>query len=862
MVLRSTEIRVLALRDSLLALHGAKKRCASLTARVLQATFACAFFVAVSSIMAQTDTSLVKQSNAIAVDDTSNKQLSARALRRLGSNIFRPAKATYDLAISPDGKFIVSMGSDLAVWEAASGRELWSVNLSDHGIRNSDGNYGDRAVVFGNNSEAFFTTGKVNEYVSWDVASGRKTAIEFQHGFNHLVPVKLEENSPVPGTPTALDVSPDGKMIALSSALGVIVANQNGEVLAKFKNQPADVVYGRGAVEPDRLTYSGHYSVGRFSSDGKKLAVLTSDAPTKIRIVDLMSFATQRTIPLTSWLVRLDFSPDGNHVATTERDASVRLYDVTSGQQVWSHTVELHDIYENYTSGVAFSPDGSKVAVCATDKSVYLLESETGKETARFVGHKSNPYSLVFSDDSKTLYSSGGDALIRRWNINGPVQVEQPTSAYVANGIAASPVSHMIAFDDDRGIIHLVDSSNGTSIQSFNIDSATISAIKFSPNGKLLGAGGIRGNQIWTIVWNLETFEREYVWEWQQGADLHANIEEIAFSSDLTRIAAVSFRQGKVFLWDLINGKQVAAIPHKSVYGVSFSPTEPTLATGGWDSKVRFWNSRNGQPQAEIDVKESMKEQSSFVYHVCYSPEGRFIAVGHGGLSISLWNTQTLELRSRFKYHPRGGWGTGDMNFSPDGLWLCSADMSSTVKLWDPYSGQKIMDVSPQGSTGSPVEFGSNGTTLVSGPFNGFCYVWDVSTPRQVDFPSTEALWNALAGNNASDAYNAFWALTNLGDQAVTTLDEKFDQIVNVLDAYELTKSLDVDDAARRNEVIEKLVSSNSRTVRIEAVKRSMALLSRIGSEKAQLLLQNLASDSSVEAIREEAHRVLHSEFK
>ena len=86
---------------------------------------------------------------------------------------------------------------------------------------------------------------------------------------------------------------------------------------------------------------------------------------------------------LASRLVRLAFSPDSKHIATTERDSAVRLYDAETGDRVWSHVVKLTNIYENYTSAIAFSPDG-KIAGRVRHRQSHLpLEPSTGEEIAQ-----------------------------------------------------------------------------------------------------------------------------------------------------------------------------------------------------------------------------------------------------------------------------------------------------------------------------------------------------------------------------------------------------------------------------------------------------------------------------------------------
>jgi WD40 repeat protein len=59
----------------------------------------------------------------------------------------------------------------------------------------------------------------------------------------------------------------------------------------------------------DRLAFSGHSSLGRFSPDGSILAVVTSDRPEDIRLYEAETGRELRKIALAAHLVRLAFSP-------------------------------------------------------------------------------------------------------------------------------------------------------------------------------------------------------------------------------------------------------------------------------------------------------------------------------------------------------------------------------------------------------------------------------------------------------------------------------------------------------------------------------------------------------------------------
>src|SRR6185369_12821040 len=119
--------------------------------------------------------------------------------------------------------------------------------------------------------------------------------------------------------------------------------NPDGESLFRVENHPDKPLEFDST---DRLKFGGDYSLARFSPDGKILAVVTSETPEAIRICDAADGHELRRITLKSRLVRMAFSPDGKRIAASERDAAVRLYDVDTSKQIWSHVVELHDPFE------------------------------------------------------------------------------------------------------------------------------------------------------------------------------------------------------------------------------------------------------------------------------------------------------------------------------------------------------------------------------------------------------------------------------------------------------------------------------------------------------------------------------------
>lgn len=685
---------------------------------------------------------------------TSRNSLPSKAILQLGTKQVKHASLIAQTAVSADGKRCFTIDSNsLIAWDLESGKPLWKKKLTySHQANTSPSQLGVRPFAMMPDSGRVVTSSRNGRLKFWDPDTGKSKTIK----------------CPVSTTWKSIDVSPDSLLFAVGDANGLWVCNPEGEAVYRLKNDRQSSTAGENGGTTFFDPYFG-YSYGRFSPNGKLLAVVKSDAPRTILILDAPSGDEIFEIKTTGKVARMDFAPDSSTLAASESDHATRLYDVQTGKCEWEHAHEAKDDQPFRYYDIDFRPDGKQVAVCeviGSDEQIQLLDASTGNPISRITQLES-VFPAKFHPNSQKIVVECSNSRVRSRAVETGQPIPVDDGVHASGYCAISGDGKNLAFVDKQSNIHLVDISTGEVLQSFKESGAnSVGPITFNDSGTQLAAGFNHDGKTCLAVWDIAKSTQVHRWSWDLDGSDHSTMNEVCFSRDGKRIAASMSHQDFAYVLDLSSDKQLSKLPHENISGLSLNADGSVLYSVGADGSLRVWDCNT---ETELAQKQVTQEQGLAVKlnGVILSHNQKIIATSDKGSRIRLFDTK---LNSLGIIDGLGDLAYGTIDFSHNDLWI-SAGTDIGLFIFDIATGERVFFVNAHEQNIVDTHFGVDAKTILSGGEDGVCYLWNpipkTSIPKDI-----EEHYNQVTSVGGAEAYSAFYRLTQAPEQTFKYMNE------------------------------------------------------------------------------------------
>jgi WD40 repeat protein len=226
---------------------------------------------------------------------------------------------------------------------------------------------------------------------------------------------------------------------------------------------------------------------------------------------------------------------------------------------------------------LAVSPDASWLACGSENASIKMIPLNSTYKSFEMTGHNGKIRSLIFSYDSKQLYSAALDGKVLKWEISARTFTDVSTGSTRIASIDISRNGDYIAGVSSDGKAIVWNPGNGSDKFSIETKGKNIRVVKFNPDNNLLALGDADGNvELWDV-----TLRRKI-----SSVKAHSGtVNDIRFNASLNQMATAGDDKA-IRIFDIKNPGDLSEPPlaltdnDGIILVIEFSPDSRTIVSG------------------------------------------------------------------------------------------------------------------------------------------------------------------------------------------------------------------------------------------------------------------------------------------
>lgn len=547
---------------------------------------------------------------------------------KLLQQIERPAGSLMRILYRPDGEIFLISKSDGAI-------ELFDRDGSS--MRTLSGHHSPAILhAFSPNAELLLTGSKDGTIQFWNYQQGRLLKKLKAHG----------------DSINSFSFSDDGNVFISGSGDGTAkLWSIEGELLQTFQSPDQSIVYRVNFLDGDQHFITMHTSgfIREWNVQGKLLQsqrkkdreghilttaggeILAFDDETNRLTIQTLGGQIQSTFHQALNTSQIRFNADESRLIVVSKTGEIRLFHL---KEVFVNTLYGHPAEVRH---LAFSPDGELLATGDRDGFIRLWDRD-GQLVNKTNENQSPLIDLQLADKMLPHALNGGIPTLSFWRLSQWEQLSAGQRSQMAV-IQLSPDGHLIAGADEKGQIHLW-RSDGTLLRILPGNSTLVANLAFSDDGQMLVAAGAD-----LQVWDLTTFKQVGLVENSDTVSTTELFRPVLISPDNQLMAIAGNPSGQVLLYRT-DGTLVAGLEGHTARSltVAFSHDGKILATGSEDQTIRLWQTDDGTPLGTLQGHEEG------VIALKFSPDDQRLASGSNDQTVKIWDWQSRLRTDPFEY--------------------------------------------------------------------------------------------------------------------------------------------------------------------------------------------------------------------
>jgi len=272
------------------------------------------------------------------------------------------------------------------------------------------------------------------------------------------------------------------------------------------------------------------------------------------------------------------FTPEGRQLVSVSRDATLKIWNATSGRLEKSVALD-----NRLVSSLAVA--GRRAVTGHGDGASFIYDLDRGERLAQYKRNDAEIWGVTFLGGPDRFATVSHDYTTAVWDAKVPAAPVYTLDGHesAVQAVAYSEHGPWIATGSADKTVRLYDTDSHDLQRVYKGPKDFVTALAFSPDGKSLAVASLDGAiRVYTTASSRLL---------RQLTGHRSRIGALAFSPDGSVLASAA-DEGIVRLWDAKRGRTMRSLGGHAggAKTVGFSPDGTRLASGGSDGMIRLWS--------------------------------------------------------------------------------------------------------------------------------------------------------------------------------------------------------------------------------------------------------------------------------